>query len=650
MVDTPNKKFPLMASNQSQKHVTYNEFLVDMDVIVQSSVISAAITAPPGSPVEGGTYIIPSGATGAWSGHTNKITMWYGGAWVMQTPQVGWRCWNQATSQLLVFSGGVWASFLDSVFSAGISDSVFTLSDNADSTKKARFELSGISTGTTRTYTLPNIDSTIAVLSGVAQTFANSITFSGGTTTLGTTTTVSGTMTITAASATLGNSTATSTYNLGTGATLTATTKTINIGTAGVSGSTTVINIGSAVSGALGTTIINSPTVTFANSVTTVGMPQANLTALYLGLGGATANASNRFSINTPQVLLNNAGAGIEMTFNKNAAGNDASLAFKTGFSTRALIGLLGNDDTSFKVSPNGSSFFDAMIIDRSTGRVDFPAPIILPQLSSLPATPGAGDMLVYGRSRAGTGWLDVQMPSGRDTPLQHSLGVSRVATWAPSTSTTVVTSGMPRTAVGTVSTPTLASTNLSTSMRRWRNTSAAVVNSVADERSAVTLAWRGNAAGLGGWRYVNRISLVTLQATGMGFFGMLADVAALSTTLLLSGIVNGIGIGFQRGTHTNFQLVHNDGAGAPTLVDLGASFAVNTTNVITLFICCPPNGSSIGVRVVEETSGASAEYTLSTDIPAATTFLSVRNYMNNDTTAAAIAYDCSGVYLETDY
>lgn len=34
----------------------------------------------------------------------------------------------------------------------------------------------------------------------------------------------------------------------------------------------------------------------------------------------------------------------------------------------------------------------------------------------------------------------------------------------------------------------------------------------------------------------------------------------------------------------------------------------------------------------------------------ASTQLLSPRNYMNNDTTAAAIAYDCFGVYLETDY
>jgi len=50
--------------------------------------------------------------------------------------------------------------------------------------------------------------------------------------------------------------------------------------------------------------------------------------------------------------------------------------------------------------------------------------------------------------------------------------------------------------------------------------TSAAVVDSVADQRSAGWACWRGNAAGLGGWTFVTRISLTTLQATGMGFFG----------------------------------------------------------------------------------------------------------------------------------
>jgi len=57
---------------------------------------------------------------------------------------------------------------------------------------------------------------------------------------------------------TFGRSTSAQTLNFGTGATTNGTTKTINIGTAGVSGSITTINIGSAVAGATGITNIDS--------------------------------------------------------------------------------------------------------------------------------------------------------------------------------------------------------------------------------------------------------------------------------------------------------------------------------------------------------------------------------------------------------
>lgn len=72
---------------------------------------------------------------------------------------------------------------------------------------------------------------------------------------------------------------------------------------------------------------------------------------------------------------------------NKAAAGNDAAFVFKTGFSAPALIGLLGNDNFSFKVSPNGSAFFDAIVVDRSNGQVELPQPTVLPGLNAAPPT-----------------------------------------------------------------------------------------------------------------------------------------------------------------------------------------------------------------------------------------------------------------------
>ena len=114
--------------------------------------------------------------------------------------------------------------------------------------------------------------------------------------------------------------------------------------------------------------------------------------------------------------------------------------------------------------------------------------------------------------------------------------------------------------------------------------------------------------------------------------------------------LVNYIGIGFQRRTHPRWQRVTNDATGAPTLTDMRASFGIATRGVLTLFISAPHNGSSVWVRVVDAVSGAMFEQKIIAELPANTQFLSPRLFMSNGATAAAVAYDSSQVYLETDY
>ena len=636
---TTHLLLPYILASQAQKHVTHNEALRLLDAMVQLSVLDRDLTSPPVSPADGDRHIVASGASGLWAGWDLNVAFWVDGVWMRLVPRPGWLAWIADEAAFVVWNGSAW----DPVgVPQDVSDAIFSLVNAVDPTKRALFSLSGISTGTTRSFTLPNTSSELAILAGT-QTFSGNKTFSG-------TLTASGTLTTSGATATIGTATGTATYGVGTGATTTGLSKTLNLGTGGASGSNTVVNIGSATAGSGGTTVVNTPTVTFANAVTQVGMPQANLTAQLLGLGGATADNYNRFSINAPAMLFNNAGAGIEATFNKNAAGSDAAFAFKTGFSARALIGLLGSDDFSFKVSPNGSAFFDAIIVDRTNGQVELPQPTILPGLNAAPSPPPADKIAVYARNRAGAPWVDVMRPSGRDFPLQPHFGVNRIANWSPSISTTITTEGLPITSVGTVATPTLAATNLAASMRRWRLTSAAVVDSVAEQRSTGWACWRGNATGLGGWTFVSRISLTTLQATGMGFFGLYGSTAALATNLTLAAVINAVGIGFQRGTHANWQVVTNDGTGAPTLTDMGSSFAIATSGVLTLFIAAAPNAASVWVRAVNEATGAVYEREITTDLPATTQFLSPRLYLNTGATAAAVAYDCAGLYLETDY
>jgi hypothetical protein len=98
--------------------------------------------------------------------------------------------------------------------------------------------------------------------------------------------TINGNKTFSNATQTLGNSTAASTINIGTGATLTATTKAINIGTNGVSGSTTNITLGSSVSGATNLITVNGP-MTVASSFTATG--------LNINIGNQTSTATYNF-------------------------------------------------------------------------------------------------------------------------------------------------------------------------------------------------------------------------------------------------------------------------------------------------------------------------------------------------------------------
>jgi len=50
-----------------------------------------------------------------------------------------------------------------------VSDSAFTLQDNADATKQARFECSGITEGQTRTHTLIDADGILSQCVGSAE-------------------------------------------------------------------------------------------------------------------------------------------------------------------------------------------------------------------------------------------------------------------------------------------------------------------------------------------------------------------------------------------------------------------------------------------------------------------------------------------------
>lgn len=87
------------------------------------------------------------------------------------------------------------------------------------------------------------------------------------------------------------------------------------------------------------------------------------------GING-TADATNRFTVAAQGSLFSHDGDSHRLGINKAAGSDTGSILFETGWSGRAEIGLAGDDDLHVKVSANGSTWTEALMISRSGGAV----------------------------------------------------------------------------------------------------------------------------------------------------------------------------------------------------------------------------------------------------------------------------------------
>jgi hypothetical protein len=105
---TPRLGLPYIAQGQAQKEVTFNEALLRLDPLVQLSAKTRSLVTPPPTPLNGDCYIVPSGATGAWVGQTDRIASWRESAWAFFAPASGWRVALDDERTVLTFADGAW--------------------------------------------------------------------------------------------------------------------------------------------------------------------------------------------------------------------------------------------------------------------------------------------------------------------------------------------------------------------------------------------------------------------------------------------------------------------------------------------------------------------------------------------------------------
>lgn len=269
------------------------------------------------------------------------------------------------------------------------------------------------------------------------------------------------------------------------------------------------------------------------------------------------------------------------------------------------------------------------------------------------PAAPAAGNLRIYAKDIAGRVMPKWVGPSGVDTPFQANLGFNRVALSTPTgtanCSTGATGLGSTSTGAGTCTVPVLAATNLLTSVRRLSFSTGATAGTVTYQRQSQLQVWRGNAAGRGGFFYTVRFGLSTLAAGNRAFVGLSSSIAnPTNVDPLTSPTIGRVGVAINLNTG-NWNFVTNAVGAVPTVTPLGATMPVNNTDLYELVLHSAPNGTVIGWRVTNISTGAQVSGSAAANIPTNTTFLAPQFWLTNNATAAAAILDFSSWYLESD-
>lgn len=267
------------------------------------------------------------------------------------------------------------------------------------------------------------------------------------------------------------------------------------------------------------------------------------------------------------------------------------------------------------------------------------------------PSTPATG-LITYSRDVGGRNMFSQLGKSGVYYSFQPHIARNKIYLYSANgnATTSTVVGGTAPTTNGTATTRTLATTNRFTWFRRVGFVSATTNNSSCGIRNTALQYGIGNLSGVGGFHFIARfgISDATLSTAARLFVGMTS-----STTVLGNGdpstLTNIIGVGMDAADST-LQIMHNDGTGTATKINLGASFPESTnTDMYELVLFCAPNGLEVSYQVTNLSTGVETRGDILTNLPLNTQLLTWQLWRHNSTTGVAVGLDVSSVYIETD-
>ena len=654
--ETTILSLPLILPAQAQKHVTHNEALAALDLIVQLTVIDRTRTTAPDVPTVGDRHIVAAGATGPWVGQEGRIALLSETGWQFTQPLPGWRAHVLAEAQTAVFDGLGWVALSDGPLE------VAELGVSASPDATNRLVVSSPAVLLTHAGAGHQLKLNKATAGDTASLLFQ--TGFGGRAEMGTAGSDDFSVKVSAdgsvwssaliAAGATGEVTLPQPLHLGGQAAdpaspvdgmlwLDTATGEVRVRSAGVT-----VPLGGGVSDG------DKGDITVAGASWTIdagAVGDAKLAAMPNGTIKGRASAGT----GVPENLTGAEVTALLQPFSDMAQGVvPASGGGSAGF-LRA--------DGVFAVPPGEPGGGDGMLQYNQAGALGGAVDagieggqLRLPAIAT-PAAPAAGGVKLFGRSVGGRVMPAFVGPSGLDSSLQPHLGRNRVGIARPvGNNTAMHVQGMLVAAVGTATTAGVTTTNRHSRMARLEYLVTTASASAVVGFRANNLQWTlgASTAGDGGFHMIYRWAPATgvATATHRAFAGMRGAVTA-PTDVDPSSLSNLCGMGYDAGD-ANLQFLHNDASGTASKIDLGAAFAKPTTDrtaVYEIALFAPPGVTQVlGYEVTDLVSGAVASGTVTTDLPGTSQLLAPYSYVSVGGTSSVIGMAVMGLTIESDF